>query len=231
MELSLLSVLGNNDVLFLLAKAHLAHHPNSTVSLVASCSQLWNMSWKNGQSISIGMQALPQTSLCHWPLFTQCRYAWEGLSLEMHTLRSGDLATIGECLYLRSLDLSRCGELTTLEGLANCASLHTLDLSLCHALTDVSAIASCQSLHTLDLSHCHLLGDVVPLSKCLSLHALNLTLCGNLLHVGALGQCASLCMLDLTGCSRLVDITADIADLQKCASLHSLILPYQLKFI
>jgi Leucine-rich repeat (LRR) protein len=55
---------------------------------------------------------------------------------------------------LRTLDLSGCGGLTSVEGLKELTNLRTLDLSGCYGLTSVEGLGELRNLRTLDLRRC-----------------------------------------------------------------------------
>ena len=93
-------------------------------------------------------------------------------------------APLQSCTQLRSLNLSQCAALTSLEPLTPLSLLEELDCSHCQSPVNISALAACRQLTAVDLSGCTTLRDLCGLAC----------------------SAASLVSLDLTGCWRVEDV-------------------------
>jgi Leucine-rich repeat (LRR) protein len=128
----------------------------------------------------------------------------------------------------RTLNLSNCHSLESLDGIGSLASLRCLYLRNCRKLRTLPDLSSSPFLEVVDLSFCcsvGVLGDQGPLR---SLQYLYLRECGSLTGLGDLGS-PDLKVIDLSGCSKL-ECLGDFSslrslqrlDLSDCVSLRSM---------
>ena len=64
-----------------------------------------------------------------------------------------------------------------LAGIGNCMTLHTLDLANCEHVWNLNELARCINLTNLDLSGCKLVTCLAPLGNCIKLCKLTLMAC------------------------------------------------------
>lgn len=110
---------------------------------------------------------------------------------------SGNVAVLANCVNLEYINLSRIGNLTSVDGLEN---LHLLrELHVAHTgVLSVNVLGECPRLECLDASHTTLEDDgITDLSQSLSLTFLNLT-GTQVSRVGHLSRCHTLRVLVLT---------------------------------
>jgi internalin A len=129
-----------------------------------------------------------------------------------------DLTSLAALKALRSLNLSKCDQLTDLAPITSLANLQSLHLSGCTQLTDLAPIAPLANLQSLSLSGCAQLTDFAPIAPLANLQLLNLSWCAQLTELAPIASLANLQSLELSWCAQLTEL-APIASLANLQSL------------
>lgn len=139
--------------------------------------------------------------------------------LQLNTLSTSSHHDFRGLTSLRSLTLSGCDTLRTVDCLHLPPMLHTLDLSFCTNLKCLKGLSSLAELRSLDLAFVHGFGGrLPPLSP--TLRELGLSF-SNVTDLHVVQDLPNLTRVDLSGCSELSDtMLANLAALTKLADLN-----------
>ena len=132
-----------------------------------------------------------------------------------------------QCTSLKSVDLSKCTELKTIQMFAfyNCSSLENIDFSNCTKLTEINNnVFAKTAIKNLDFSNCTKLQiiDYSAFENCTSLTSVifpdNITTIGN----AAFYNCPSLRNIDLSNCTKLTTFGYNV--FKNCTALTDVVL-------
>ena len=141
------------------------------------------------------------------------------------------------CKYLKSIDLSRCQDITDIGVSAlghGCSQLQSIDLSYCRSITDIGVSAlghGCGQLQSIDLSYCRSITDIGISALghgCGQLQSIDLSYCQDITDIGisTLGHgCGQLQTINLSYCQDITDIGVSALG-HGCGQLQSINLRY-----
>ncbi len=173
------------------------------------------------------------------PTFSKVLNSFPNLKLlNLHHFDMDNLDELKDCKNISDLDLSCCGKLQNVNGLAGNKKIRYLKLHAFRKMGITSnsvlkrnqlpvGLDKIQNLSSLDLSDNGYLTDIGLLSKCLHLTSLDLSSC-SLQNVDVLANLPNLTSLNLRYCASLqnVDVLANLTnltslDLRECNSLQN----------
>jgi hypothetical protein len=139
-------------------------------------------------------------------------------SLQLHTLDTITRCPFSAMPSLRTLNVSGCGHLKTVQQLGDIPQVTALDLSFCSNLKSLVGLTA--NLKILDLTiNCVVSDDLQPLEQLDRLEDLCLSFC-NVTHLRALSALHNLQRLDLGGCGDVDD--ESLCDIQHLGQLREL---------
>ena len=141
----------------------------------------------------------------------------KGLQLyKCHDLRTLD--GIEVCSNLEDLEIIRCESLTSLEVLEGCTNLQSLELSNCDALTSLKGVEKLENLLSLNIKNLSCLQDFNSITGCESLARLTIDSCSNLKNLSGIKECKNLKKLRIQRCDSLTSLKG----IEECESLQKI---------
>jgi hypothetical protein len=132
--------------------------------------------------------------------------------------------SIGQCVQLQALHLSRCKALTERpQSIGQCVQMQSLSMRWCEALTELpQSIGQCVQLQTFYLFWCKALTELPQsIGQCVQLQTLDLRGCEALTELPqSIGQCVQLQTLDLSGCEALTELPQSIGQCEQLQTLR-----------
>lgn len=119
-----------------------------------------------------------------------------------------NISALGECLFLKRLDMGFSKHITTIECLASCTELEYFNMGYCFSVEGIGALKHCTKLKEVYFKWCAQLEDISDLAPCKQLIIIDLYSCGRLKSIDVVRNFLLLEELDISECTALENAEA-----------------------
>ncbi|KAG1679842.1 hypothetical protein FOA52_012755 [Chlamydomonas sp. UWO 241] len=199
-------------------------HPIVSIESVRDCTQLRKLSLKACKARTLG----PLAGCVHLEELAASEVMGRDITpvgscaklkkLALWGDEVSDLTPLQGCVELQDLNISRCTQLVSLQGLEALSKLQCLYMYGCERVSSLEVLPACSELKHLNIGLCVSVANLSPLSACRQLEHLDIALCMGLTSLAPLSACANLKKLNMGYCTGV----ASVEPLAACARLEQL---------